>query len=142
MPSRRSMLMGGAALAGLAAAPVAFGGLRSFLRRVLASHFGADVLEIDGIDDFVHDYAAQAGTGNRARRMGAEVYFAWRGDLIRKIEPARDLEAQLLQTILTRSNIIALRQGKDESFQYIDVDPWEPTCGLYLSAFADDSIRG
>jgi hypothetical protein len=138
-PTRRNVLLGGAALAALAAVPVALGGTESFLRRVLADHFGPDVLEIEGIDDFIRDYAAQAGAGSFAKRIGAEVYFAWRGDLAHMITPAQELEKLFLQTILTRSNIVALHQGRDELFSYINVDPWEPTCGLYLSALAEDA---
>lgn len=142
MPTRRTVLLGGAAVAAaVAAVPIALGGMESFLRRVLADHFGPDVLGIEGVGDFVRDYAAQAGSGSVFKRLGAEVYFAWRGDLAHKIAPAWELEALFLQTILTRSNIIALRQGRDELFSYTDVNPWEPTCGLYLSALADDTIR-
>ena len=140
-PTRRNVLLGGAAVAALATVPVALGGTESFLWRVLADHFGPDVLGIEGIDDFVTDYAAQAGSGSLVKRMGAEVYFAWRGDLAHKITPAEELEKLFLQTILTRSNIIALHQGRAEPFSYVDVDPWQPTCGLYLSALADDTIR-
>jgi hypothetical protein len=142
MPTRRVVLLGGTATVAALAAPIAMGGLESFLRRVLTDHFGEDVLAIDGIDDFVADYAAQAGTGSLPKRLGAEAYFAWRGDLVHRIGPAEELEDRFLNTVLTRSNIIALRQGRDEPFQYTETDPWEPVCGLYLSAFADDTIRG
>jgi hypothetical protein len=74
--------------------------------------------------------------------LGAEAYFAWRGDLVHRIGAADDLEQRFLHTILTRSNIVALRQGRDAPFQYTETDPWQPACGLYLSAFADDTIRG
>lgn len=140
-PTRRTVLSGGAAVAALATVPIALGGTESFLRRILADHFGPDVLEIEGISDFVSDYAERAGADSIVKHMGAEVYFAWRGDLAYKIAPAQELEKLFLQTILTRSNIIALRQGRDEPFSYTEVDPWQPTCGLYLSALADDTIR-
>lgn len=142
-PTRRALLLGGtAAVAALAAAPIALGGIESFLRRVVAGHFGADALDIDGIDDFIAAYAAHSGAGSVVKRSGAEVYFAWRGDLIHKIGPAEDLEKHFLQTILTRSNIIAIRQGRAESFDFLDGNPWDPVCGLYLSALAEDGDPG
>ncbi len=131
--TRRGFLLGLGALTGAAAVPVALGGTESFLRRTLASHFGDDVLDIEGIGDFVRDYAANAGQGDWTKRMAAELYFAWRGDLVKKIGPAQALEQRFLQTILVRSNIIAMRQGHTTDFEYTDTDPWEPACGLYLS---------
>ena len=138
-PSRRSVLLGGASLVALAAIPIAAGGLPSFLRRVLADHFGPDVLEIEGIEDFVTAFAESSGEPLSAKRIAAEVYFAWRGDKVKMIGQAEALEARFLQTILTRSNIIAIRQGSDAPFEFVSADPWDVTCSLYLSAFAEDS---
>lgn len=135
--TRRGVLLGLGAAAGVAAVPVALGGTESFLRRVLSDHFGSDVLDIDGIEDFIHDYSANAGQGDWKKRMAAEVYFAWRGDLIHKIGPAKALEEKFLQTILVRSNIVAVRQGHADAFDFTETDPWQPACGLYLSAFAE-----
>jgi|GEM_PF-6433020 len=137
--TRRGILLGMGAVVGIAAVPVALGGTESFLRRTLADHFGDDVLQIEGIDDFVRDYAANAGQGDWKKRLAAELYFAWRGDLAHKIGPAKALEAKFLQTILVRSNIIAMRQGRASVFDYTETNPWEPTCGLYLSAMAVDA---
>ncbi|UWQ21572.1 hypothetical protein [Jannaschia sp. W003] len=142
-PSRRTVLLGGtAAVAAAAAVPVAMGGLDAFLRRVLARHFGPEVLGIDGIGDFVADYAALAGRGSALKRAGAEAYFAWQGDRVHMIGAAEELEARFLQTILTRSNIIAIHGGAEAPFDYVDPDPWEPACGLYLSALAEETGFG
>ena len=135
--TRRRLLLGAGAVAAAAAVPVALGGTESFLRRVLGNHFGDDALEIDGIGEFVQEYAELTGQGDWKKRMVAEVYFAWRGDRVKKIGPAVALEERFLQTILTRSNIIAVRQGRAESFEYTDANPWAPGCGLYLSAMAE-----
>lgn len=135
--TRRRLLLGSGALIATAAVPVTFGGTESFLRRVLCDHFGEDVLEIDGIGEFVREYAELAGRNDWKKRMAAEIYFAWRGDLVNKIGPAIELEERFLGTILTRSNIIAVRQGRASEFDYTDADPWTPGCGLYLSAAAD-----
>lgn len=137
--TRRRFLLGTGTLVGAAAVPVAFGGTEGFLRRVLGDHFGSDVLEIDGIEDFVRDYADLAGQGDWTKRMAAEVYFAWRGDRVKKIGPARALEERFLRTLMVRSNIIAIRQGRATSFEYTDADPWAPSCGLYLSAMAEEA---
>lgn len=136
---RRWFLAGGAALVGLAATPIALGGTVSFLRRTLSDHFGPDVLAIDGIDDFIADYAALAGQGSTIKKIGAEVYFAWRGDRIHKIGQAEELQNRFLGTILTRSNIIAIQQGRETAFDYGDPDPWSPVCGIYLSALAEET---
>lgn len=136
--SRRALLISSAAAtAVVAVTPIALGGMESFLRRVLANHFGPEVLGIEGVDAFVGDYAQLAGSGDFAKRVGAEIYFAWRGELVHKIGAARDLEAVFLRSFLTRSNIIAIQQGRDVAFEYGEVDPWVPTCGLYLSALAE-----
>ncbi|MEL6678702.1 MAG: hypothetical protein AAFQ51_08350 [Pseudomonadota bacterium] len=140
MTTRRALLLGTGAVAALAALPIALGGTTSFLRRVLSDHFGSDVLDIDGIDDFVSEYAALAGADSAAKKLGAEVYFAWRGDMVHKIGAAQALEHRFLQTILTRSNIIAMRQGTSSQFEFTSVDPWEPTCGLYLSALGEETV--
>ncbi|MEL7453613.1 MAG: hypothetical protein AAGJ50_09620 [Pseudomonadota bacterium] len=124
-------------MAAAATIPVALGGTESFLNRVLSDHFGADVLQVDRIGDFVQDYASLAGRNDWKKRMAAEIYFAWRGDRVKKIGPAIELEERFLRTILTRSNIIAVRQGRAEVFEYTDADPWAPGCGLYLGAMAD-----
>ena len=135
--TRRRFLLGTSALAAAATVPVALGGTESFLNRVLGDHFGPDVLEIDGLGEFVCEYAGQTGKGAWKKRWAAEVYFAWRGDWVKKIGPAVELEERFLRTILTRSNIIAIRQGWAEVFEYTDADPWVPGCGPYLSAAAD-----
>lgn len=135
--TRRRFLLGSGAVVAAATVPVALGGTESFLNRVLDDHFGADVLEVDGIGDFVRDYAALTGKGDWKKRMAAEVYFAWRGDRVKKIGPAVELEERFLRTILTRSNIIAVRQGRSSEFEYADADPWTPGCGLYLTASLD-----
>ncbi|WP_226626459.1 hypothetical protein [Alloyangia pacifica] len=140
--TRRAMLLGGAALVSVAAVPVAMGGLEAFLRRVLAGHFGPQILEVAGVDDFVAEYAAQTGTGSFLKKAGAELYFAWHGDAVKMIPQAEALEQLFLQTILVRSNIIALYQGRSEDFEYTELDPWQPTCGLYLSALADETLWG
>lgn len=134
---RRIFLGGTAAIVALAATPIALGGTVSFLRRTLSDHFGPDVLDIDGIDDFVRDYAELAGQGSMLKKMGAEVYFAWRGDRVHMIGQAKELQDRFLNTILTRSNIIAIRQARETDFDYGDPDPWSSTCGIYLSALAE-----
>ena len=140
-PTRRALLIGGTATAmataTVAALPIAMGGVESFLRRVVKEHFGPDMIEVAGVDEFIRDYAGHAGSGSIAKRLGAEVYFAWRGDLVRKIGAAQELEERFLQTILTRSNVIAVFQGAAQEFQYTDNNPWEPTCGLYISALGE-----
>ena len=135
--TRRGFLLGLGALTGAAAVPVALGGTESFLRRTLASHFGDDVLDIEGIGDFVSDYAANAGQGDWTKRMAAELYFAWRGDLVKKVGPAKALEDKFLETVLIRSNIIAMRQRRATEFEYSETDPWQPACSLYLSSLAE-----
>lgn len=142
LTTRRAVLLAGTAMAGLAIVPIARGGIESFLRRVLADHFGEDVLEIEGIGDFIRAYAANAGNEGFTKRAAAEVYFAWRGDLVREIGQAAEMRNRFLQTILTRSNIIAIYQGAEGSLDFADADPWNPTCGLYLSAFADQTLTG
>lgn len=141
-PTRRAVLIGGAAAVTAAAIPVAMGGIHGFLRRVAAGHFGPGVLQIDGVEEFIAEYAAQAGSGRLAKKVAAELYFAWRFDGVHKIAQADELENLFLQNILVRSNVIAIYQGRAESFEYTEVNPWEPTCGLYLSALADDTLRG
>ena len=136
--TRRMLLLGTGALAGASAVPVALGGTERFLNRALCDHFGTDVLDIEGIGEFVSEYAALAGRDDWKKRLAAELYFAWRGDLVFKIGQAWDLEERFLATILTRSNIIAIRQGRAETFEFSDADPWNPVCGLYLSVWAED----
>ncbi|ETX12739.1 hypothetical protein OCH239_17375 [Roseivivax halodurans JCM 10272] len=130
-------MLGGGALCIAAAVPVAMGGMRSFLERITVAQFGAEILSIDGVHAFLDAFAAQAGDDSLAKRLGAEAYFAWRGDLIHEIAPARDLETRFLQTILTRSNIIKVWRGESQRLEFTEIDPWQPTCGLYLSALAD-----
>ncbi|MBM7069097.1 hypothetical protein [Actibacterium sp. 188UL27-1] len=136
---RRWFIGGGAALVGLAITPIALGGTVSFLRRTLSDHFGPNILNIDGIDGFVKDYATLAGQGSTVKKLGAEVYFAWRGDKVHMIGQAEDLQERFLNTILTRSNIIAIQQGRETAFDYGDPDPWSPICGIYLSALAEET---
>lgn len=139
---RRTLLLGGGALAAAATFPIVLGGMESFLRRVVAGHFGPEFLDDEGIGEFIAEYAAQAGRGSFVKRAGAEAYFAWRGDLVHMIGPAKELQSMFLNTLLTRSNIIALYNGAESGFSYSSVDPWEPTCGLYLSSLADQNISG
>lgn len=138
--TRRGLIAGGAvALAGLAAAPFALRGVEGFLRRVVADHFGEDALAIEGIDEFIAEFAATAGKGDALKRIAAKTYFAARGDRIVKLSRAQAFEEQFLRTILKRSNIIALRQGQAEDFDWQNPDPWDPQCGLYLSSLAEEA---
>jgi len=134
---RRMFLFGGGAAAVLVALPLSLGGMTQFLRRTLRDHFGSEVLELDGIDDFVAEFASLAGEGSRSKRLAAELYFAWHGDRVRMIGPAVALQDRFLNTILTRSNIIAIQQQRATRFDYGLVDPWSPVCSHYLSAAAD-----
>ena len=134
---RRKVLAGIAAGAAIAAVPLVNNGLTSFFNRTLRAHFGDDVTEIAGIDAFVSDYAATVARDDFMKRSTAQVYFAMRGDRIQKIGIAQELENRFLQTILTRSNIIAIRQKKANEFEYTDADPWELACGSYLTDAAD-----
>lgn len=138
--TRRILLGGAAAGAAVVAVPVAFGGTESFLRRVLADHFGPAILDTPGIDDFVAEYAAGlGGDDGLIKSLGAELYFGWRGDLVKEIGPARVLAERFLHTILARSNIIHVDRGVTDAFNYTAADPWEPQCNLFLSALAEDS---
>ena len=138
---RRDFLFGGGAIVALAAAtPVALGGMTSFLRRTLSDHFGPDVLALEGIDDFVSEFAALSGGDDPVKRVVAEVYFAWRGDRVHMIGPATALRDRFLRTILTRSNIIAIQQARETEFEFGSVDPWIPDCGYYLSVAADETV--
>ncbi len=138
--TRRTLLASGGALVALAGLGLAGGGTSGFLRRVVADHFGRDALEIDGLDAFIDDYTAIISENPSLKKRAAELYFSWRGDRIHLIPDASNLRERFLQTILTRSNIIAMRQGRAERFDYSNPAPWEPDCGLYLSAFAEDSV--
>ncbi|MFQ6550862.1 hypothetical protein AAD018_000785 [Aestuariibius insulae] len=138
--TRRTLLAGGGAITALAALGIAGGGTTGFLRRVTAEHFGKDALKIDGIDAFIDDYTAVISDSQSLKKRAAEVYFSWRGDRIYLIPDASNLKERFLQTILTRSNIIAMRQGRSDRFDYSNPAPWEPDCGLYLSAFAEDNV--
>ncbi len=137
---RRMFLIGGGAATALVALPLSLGGTTQFLRRTLRDHFGPEVLKLDGIDDFVTEFASLAGEGSPAKRLAAEMYFAWHGDRVRMISPATALQDRFLYTILTRSNIIAIQQNRATEFDYGFVDPWIPVCGQYLSAAADETL--
>ena len=137
---RRMFLIGGGAAAALVAVPLSLGGTTAFLRRTLRDHFGPEVLQLDGIDDFVTEFASLAGEGSPAKRLAAEMYFAWHGDRLRMIGPAAALKDRFLYTILTRSNIIAIQQQRETQFDYGSVDPWLPECDPYLSAVADETL--
>lgn len=136
---RRTLLLGAGVAAIAAAVPLSIFGVPSFLRRVLSDHFGSDVLEIEGIDDFVSEYASLLGNENIAKRLAADAYFGLRIDKVKKIGLAKALEERFLVTVLLRSNIIAIRQGRSEEFEFVSANPWQPVCGTYLSAFAEDS---
>jgi len=135
---RRTVLLASIAVAGVALVPFVKGGVQGFLARVLRTHFGSDVTEIDGVDSFVAEYASYVGRDNQTKRLGAGVYFAFRGEKIKKLGMSQDLEERFLRTILTNSNIIAIRQGRAKEFEFSGANPWEPVCGLYLSAAADE----
>ncbi|MBO9398614.1 MULTISPECIES: hypothetical protein [unclassified Shimia] len=137
---RRAFLVGAAGLAGAVLVPLTLGGTTSFLRRTLKDHFGPEVLELAGIDDFVDEFAALAGEDDPAKKIAAEMYFGWHGDRVKMIGPAKAMQERFLFTILHRSNIIAVQQGRATEFEYGSVDPWSPVCGLYLSAFADETL--
>lgn len=135
--SRRGFIIGLAAAIGAAAAPAVMGGTAAFLRRVLHDHFGPRVAATDGVDGFVRAYVDSLAQDDMAKRAMAELYFAWHGDRVRKIAAATALEERFLNTILVRSNIIALWHGTASEFEFTVADPWTPTCGLYLSALAE-----
>lgn len=142
--TRRGFLFGAgsalASLAALGAAPAVFGGTERFLRRAFADHFGEDALAIDGIDDFISDYAATIGEEDQAKRLAAEYYFTFRADLFHKPGSVVAFEERFLRSVLSRSNIIAIAQGRAEAFDYQNPDPWSPECGLYLSALAEEDV--
>ncbi|MCR9089518.1 MAG: hypothetical protein NXH97_22600 [Rhodobacteraceae bacterium] len=137
--TRRTILFGSAA--GVAAmsvtAIVLAPGMTGFLRRVVAQHFGPETVKIDGVEDFITDYAEQAGSGDWKKQVASRLYFSLHGDEIYRISAADELENRFLNTFLTRSNIIAIYQETATEFEYTDVDPWEPSCGLYLSSLAE-----
>ncbi len=137
---RRMFLIGSGAVTALVVLPLTLGGTTQFLRRTLRDHFGPKVLKLDGINDFVTEFAALAGEGSPAKKLAAEMYFAWHGDRVRMIGPAAALQDRFLYTILTRSNIIAIQQKQETEFHYGFVDPWAPVCDQYLSAAADDTL--
>jgi hypothetical protein len=139
--SRRRFLLGSvaavtAASAGVVAVPFVSGGVAGFLRRALEAHFGPDLAAAEGVDAFVREYADHAGAGDIAKRLSADLYFGWQLDEVHKIGAADALEKKFLETILVRSNIIALAQGGASAFEYTSADPWTPTCNLYLSALS------
>lgn len=135
------VLLGGSAGAAALALPWTFDGVEAFLRRTMANHFGADALDIEGVGDFIHAYAAASGDeeSGRVKRIAAKYYFAMRGDRIFPIGAAKAFEERFLNAVLIRSNIIAIRQGRADAFDYADPDPWAPVCGLYLSALAEEA---
>jgi hypothetical protein len=135
---RRMFLIGGGAA--LVALPLSLGGTTAFLRRMLRDQFGPDVLQLDGIDDFITEFASLSGEGSPAKRLAAEMYFAWHVDRVKMIGPAEALRQRFLYTILTRSNIIAIQQQRETRFDYGSVDPWVPECNVYISAFADETL--
>lgn len=136
--TRRAIIFGGTCAVTLSAAAVAVApGLPGFLRRVVVQQFGADMLDIDGIDDFIADYAAQAGAGDWKKQIASRLYFSLHGDEIYRLAAVDELENRFLNTILTRSNIVAVYQKSAAAFEYTDANPWEPTCGLYLSSLAE-----
>lgn len=137
---RRGFLIGVAGIAGALLVPLTLGGTTAFLRRTLEDHFGPEVLDLEGIDDFVEEFAALAGEDDPAKKIAAEMYFGWHGDRVKLIGPAKAMQERFLFTILHRSNIIAVQQNRETEFEYGSVDPWSPICGLYLSAFADDTL--
>ncbi|MEL7182070.1 MAG: hypothetical protein AAGK57_00340 [Pseudomonadota bacterium] len=131
---RRTLLLGGTALLAAAAVPLVNTGISGFLSRVLRDHFGDDIFEVAGIEDFVAEYASLVSQEDWVKRTGAQVYFGLRGDQVKQLGLAKGLENRFLQTILTRSNIIAIRQGRETQFDYSDPDPWAAVCGGYLTA--------
>lgn len=137
---RRMFLLGGGAAATLVVLPLSLGGTTQFLKRTLRNHFGPDVLKLDGMDEFVTEFASLSGKDSPAKRLAAEMYFAWHGDKVRMIGPAVALQERFLYTLLTRSNIIAIQQKRETKFDYGLVDPWWPVCGQYLSAAADETL--
>ncbi|WP_027256123.1 hypothetical protein [Leisingera aquimarina] len=140
MKMRRRMFLMGAAATALVAVPVSLGGTVGFLKRTLRDHFGPDVLNLDGVADFVTEFASYSAQGSPAKKLAAEVYFAWHGDQMKMIGPAAALRDRFLYTILTRSNIIAVQQQRAAQFDYGLADPWLPACGQYLSAAADETL--
>lgn len=137
--TRRAVLLGGASAAvGLAAAPFVLPGMEGFLRRVIAAHFGEEMLKVEGIDGFIAGFIASAGENDAMKRLAAEAYFIFRGDRIHRIGAATAFEERFLRSILTRSNIVALYQGRAGTFDWLDPNPWEPQCGLYLGAMAEE----
>lgn len=138
--TRRAVLLGGgAAVAGLAAAPFVLSGMEGFLRRAIAAQFGEKMLKVEGIDDFIADFMATAGEDDALKRLAADAYFVFRGDRIHRIGAANAFEERFLHSILTRSNVVALFQGQAETFDWQDPNPWEPQCGLYLGAMAEEA---
>lgn len=136
--TRRALLAGaGTTAAGLAAVPFVFKGIPRFLRQAVANHFGEETLALEGMDDFIADFAASASDGDALKRFAADAYFAFHGDRFHKISAAKEFENRFLYTLLTRSNIIAIQQGRSVEFDYLNPDPWDPQCGIYLSSAAE-----
>ncbi len=119
--------------------PLALDGLENFLRRVVADHFGDEILVLDGIDDFIRDFAATVGDENLIKRLASDYYFGVSGDRIHKTGTIRAFEERFLRSMLSRSNVIGIHQGVSTEFEYQNPDPWAPQCGLYLSSLAEDT---
>lgn len=135
--SRRSFILGLLAT-GLAVPPILSGGMAGHLKRTLAGHFGDTVLEVEGITSFINEYVATAGKQNVLKKAAAQLYFSFYGPVIAPYSGLKDFEETFLQTILIRSNIIAVVRGQKTTFEYHNVDPYDPECGSFLSASAEE----
>lgn len=140
---RRSVLIGAGAFAAVASVPVFSDGIKGHLARLVQDHFGEDLLKtIPGVDTFVQEFAAGLASDNTKKRLAAQVYFGFYGDKIAPTGFSNDLDERFLRTLLTRSNIIAIRTGRATEFDYGDPNAWETICGNYLSADAARSLNG
>ncbi|MCH9807774.1 MAG: hypothetical protein K0U74_08590 [Alphaproteobacteria bacterium] len=137
---RRTFILGFLAtgIAGIALPPMATGGVRGHLHRLLSGQFGEAILGVEGVHDFVDEYVAQLGGSNTLKKTVAHLYFSYFGPQIVPYSGLKEFEDGFLVTILTRSNIIAVAQGRQATLQYHNVNPYDPTCGSYLSAAAED----
>lgn len=56
----------------------------------------------------------------------------------REVEITANVVGLAANAILIRSNIIAVVRGQKTAFEYHNVDPYDPECGSFLSARAEE----
>ncbi len=128
--SRRSILLGSAALALLPAAPLLRGGIQDFFHDLIAAHFGPAIADHRETAAFL-DAARAALTRNATpwQRQMADAYFDYEIDRLDLNEDTEDkLEAWLIERFLQSTNAIDAVDGKG-ALEFLGFfDPYENPC--------------